>query len=84
MDDEYISLLHELEANIDYLNNKKRSISKLIEAMHEFSSENDRYGICHSKFGTLFEDLYRELLIAEHESSMYEKDLAKERAGLRQ
>jgi hypothetical protein len=70
--------VNEIEASLSYLNEKSAAIGKLLDAMHRFASDIDRWGIEHTKFYTLHTHLCEELLLVETDRAICEQDLKKE------
>lgn len=69
----------EIEASLNYLNEKTSAIGRLLDAMHRFGADMDRWGTNHSKFYNLHTHLCEELLKTETERSCCESDLKSEK-----
>ena len=77
---EYLpTTVDEIEASLSYLNDRSQAIGKLLDAMHRFASDMDRWGVNHAKFYSLHTHLCDELLRTETDRSLCEADLKKEK-----
>jgi K+/H+ antiporter YhaU regulatory subunit KhtT len=69
----------EIEASLNYLNEKSAAIGKLLDSMHRFAMDLDRWGVSNQKFYSLHTHLCDELLRTETDRSLCEADLRQER-----
>ncbi len=69
----------ELEANVDYVKQRTKAISHLVDVLFNFRKDVMKYGISPVKFHALYDHLTEELLGSETELQVLENDLAKER-----
>lgn len=86
LDEEFYlsTTVDEIKASLNYLNEKSAAIGKLLDSMHRFAADMDRWGTEHSKFYSLHTHLCEEILKLEVDRSACEADLRNEALKLKQ
>ena len=76
---ENIPPILELEANLDFVNEKARECLNMIEVVEGFKEKIEEFGLRPVPFHNLLDHLYQELLLTDTERQVFKADIEKEK-----
>jgi hypothetical protein len=76
---EEIPPILELQANLDYVKERAKAIGDLLDVLHNFKPNIEKYGLSPVRYHGFVDHLSEELLGSETEKEILENDIAKEK-----